>query len=129
LRRRITIEEIDETYTFGILYVMNTTLTLRMDEELVQTAKTEANRRGKSVSQMVGDDLDGCSRFRHAPHHEIATPDWLQHDFGLCGPGPSEKRFLISLNLATKRSRMPGTSCAPKICRQILKAIVRHWRC
>jgi hypothetical protein len=34
---------------------MNTKLTLRMDEELVQTAKTEAIRRGKSVSQMVGE--------------------------------------------------------------------------
>ena len=34
---------------------MNTKLTLRMDIELVQAAKTEAGRRGKSVSRMVGE--------------------------------------------------------------------------
>jgi hypothetical protein len=34
---------------------MNTKLTLRMDAETVRTAKTEAGRRGKSVSQMVGE--------------------------------------------------------------------------
>lgn len=34
---------------------MNAKLTLRMDTELVRTAKREASRRGKSVSQMVGE--------------------------------------------------------------------------
>jgi hypothetical protein len=34
---------------------MNTKLTLRMDTELVQTAKMEASHRGKSVSRMVGE--------------------------------------------------------------------------
>lgn len=34
---------------------MNTKLTLRMDEALIGAAKEEASRRGKSVSQMVGD--------------------------------------------------------------------------
>jgi len=34
---------------------MNTKLTLRMDVEMVQLAKTEARRRGKSVSGMVGE--------------------------------------------------------------------------
>ena len=34
---------------------MNTKLTLRMDEALVKKAKSEARRRGKSLSQMVGD--------------------------------------------------------------------------
>ena len=38
-----------------MLYVMNTKLTLRMDDALVDTAKSEASRRGKSVSQMVGE--------------------------------------------------------------------------
>jgi len=38
-----------------IVYVMNTKLTLRMDEALVRRAKAEASRRGKSVSQMVGE--------------------------------------------------------------------------
>jgi len=34
---------------------MQTKLTLRVDEKLVRTAKAEARRRGKSVSQMVSD--------------------------------------------------------------------------
>ena len=37
---------------------MNTKLTLRMDAELVRTAKTEAGRRGKSVSKIVGEFFD-----------------------------------------------------------------------
>ncbi len=37
------------------MYVMHTKLTLRMDEALVRRAKAEASRRGKSVSQMVGE--------------------------------------------------------------------------
>ena len=37
---------------------MNTKLTLRMDAELVKKAKNEAHRRGKSVSQMVGEFFD-----------------------------------------------------------------------
>jgi len=39
-----------------------------MDEQLVQTAKTEANRRGKSVSRMVGEFFDALiSRRRDKP--------------------------------------------------------------
>lgn len=34
---------------------MNTKLTLRLDHELIEEAKAEATRRGKSVSQMVAD--------------------------------------------------------------------------
>ena len=34
---------------------MNTKLTLRMDDVLVAQAKTQAARRGKSVSQMFGE--------------------------------------------------------------------------
>jgi len=34
---------------------MNTKLTLRLDHELIEDAKAEAARRGKSVSQMVAD--------------------------------------------------------------------------
>ena len=37
------------------LYVMNTKLTLRMDESIVRKAKIEAKRRGKSVSRMVAE--------------------------------------------------------------------------
>jgi hypothetical protein len=43
---------------------MNTKLTLRMDEALVQTAKREATRRGKSVSQMVGEFFDALTSRR-----------------------------------------------------------------
>ena len=43
------------------MYVMNTKLTLRMDERLVEKGKFEADRRGKSVSQMVGDFFDSLS--------------------------------------------------------------------
>lgn len=38
---------------------MNTKITLRMDEMLIKKAKSEAGRRGKSVSQMVGEFFDG----------------------------------------------------------------------
>ena len=40
---------------------MHTKLTLRMDAQLVQTAKAEATRRGKSVSQMVEDFFDALT--------------------------------------------------------------------
>ena len=44
---------------------MNAKMTLRMDETLIKKAKFEAGRRGKSVSQMVGeffDSLGGSDR-------------------------------------------------------------------
>ena len=37
------------------MYVMQTKLTLRLDESLVQLAKKEATFRGTSVSRMVGE--------------------------------------------------------------------------
>jgi hypothetical protein len=37
------------------MHVMNTKLTLRMEAALVRQAKTQAARRGKSVSQMFGE--------------------------------------------------------------------------
>ena len=40
---------------------MHTKLTLRMDEALVRTAKTEAGRRGKSVSKIVGEFFDALA--------------------------------------------------------------------
>ncbi|MFH1024056.1 MAG: DUF6364 family protein [Planctomycetota bacterium] len=47
---------------------MHTKLTLRMNTERIQTAKREAGRRGKSVSQMVGDFFDVlASERRDAP--------------------------------------------------------------
>ena len=44
------------------MYVMNTKLTLRLDDSLIDRAKRAAEKRGKSVSQMVSeffDSLDG----------------------------------------------------------------------
>lgn len=43
---------------------MNTKLTLRMDEEQIKRAKEEASRRGKSVSQMVGEFVDSLGLAR-----------------------------------------------------------------
>jgi hypothetical protein len=37
------------------MYVMHTKLTLRLDEHLIERAKGEAEKRGKSVSQMVAE--------------------------------------------------------------------------
>jgi len=57
------------------MYVMNTKLTLRMDDELVRRAKAEAARRGKSVSQMVGEFVDSLSAARRdAAHGEEDLP-------------------------------------------------------
>jgi hypothetical protein len=41
---------------------MNTKLTLRVNDMLIETAKTEASRRGKSVSQMVGEFFDSLTQ-------------------------------------------------------------------
>jgi hypothetical protein len=38
--------------------LMNSKLTLRMDDELIALAKAEAAQRGKSVSQMVGEFIN-----------------------------------------------------------------------
>ena len=43
---------------------MNTKLTLRVDDSLVNTAKAEAHRRGKSVSQMVSEFFDSLAKGR-----------------------------------------------------------------
>ncbi len=48
------------------MYVMQTKLTLRMDERLIGKAKTEARRRGKSVSQMAAEYFDSLDS-RGAP--------------------------------------------------------------
>ncbi|MFM6171744.1 MAG: DUF6364 family protein [Sphaerospermopsis kisseleviana] len=47
---------------------MNTKLTLRIDDELVAEAKTQAERRGKSVSQMFGEFVSslGADRRKQA---------------------------------------------------------------
>ncbi len=41
---------------------MKTKLTLRMDDGLVEKAKIEAQRRGKSVSQMVAEFFESLSK-------------------------------------------------------------------
>ena len=53
-----------------MIYVMKTKLTLRMDDGLVDEAKTQAARRGKSVSQMFGEfvaSLGASKRGRELP--------------------------------------------------------------
>jgi len=54
---------------------MNTKLTLRMDEERIRRAKEEASRRGKSVSQLVGEFVDslGSERPGHAQLPPLTT--------------------------------------------------------
>lgn len=49
-----------------------------------------------SATEPLFGHLDVYPRFRHAPNHEIATPNRPQHDLGLCGPRLSGKRFLIT---------------------------------
>ena len=43
---------------FVNLHVMKTKLTLRIDDSLVKRAKSEAQRRGKSVSRMMSEYID-----------------------------------------------------------------------
>ena len=40
---------------------MNTKLTLRMDDAVIQKAKMEAKRRGKSVSRMVAEFIESIA--------------------------------------------------------------------
>jgi hypothetical protein len=72
---------------------MNTKLTLRMDDELVRQAKAEAARRGKSVSQMVGEFVDSLSTARRDEDlppvtaslvgvlkgHDVSQADYKKH--------------------------------------------------
>jgi hypothetical protein len=46
---------------------MNTKLTLRLEESLVQQAKAEAKRRGKSVSRMVAEYFDSLGAAAERP--------------------------------------------------------------
>ncbi len=46
---------------------MQTKLTLRMEGSLVESAKMEALRRGKSVSQMVSEFFGSVTGTRHVP--------------------------------------------------------------
>lgn len=54
-----------------MLYVMNTKLTLRMDEAIVRKAKIEAKRRGKSVSRMVAEFIEAIGS---RPESEMLLP-------------------------------------------------------
>lgn len=47
---------------------MNTKLTLRIDDALIETAKSEASRRGKSVSRMAGEFFDFLSEANYKKH-------------------------------------------------------------
>lgn len=70
---------------------MQTKLTLRMDSERVLTAKTEAGRRGKSVSQIVGEFFDSLASERKA---EPAFPPITSSLVGILkGRGVSEADY------------------------------------
>ncbi len=47
-------------------------------------------------------DLDVSPGFCQTPCHAIATSNRFRHDFGLRGPVPAEKRFLINKSLVTQ---------------------------
>jgi hypothetical protein len=59
---------------------MNTKLTLRIDNALIETAKSEASRRGKSVSRMVGEFFDFLAT---SPKSEPNLPPLTASLFGL----------------------------------------------
>jgi hypothetical protein len=48
---------------------METKLTLRLDEGLIESAKKEARNRGTSVSQMVADYFRGIQSRKNSPRH------------------------------------------------------------
>ena len=74
-----------------MLYVMQTKLTLRMDDGLVRTAKTEAKRRGKSVSRMVADYFDSLGT---RPRPSSALPPVTASLIGIMkGASASEEEY------------------------------------
>lgn len=50
------------------MYVMNTKLTLRLDDQIVHQAKAHAARRGKSVSQMFGEFVASLDENKPKPN-------------------------------------------------------------
>ena len=47
---------------YGSLYVMQTKMTLRLDDALIRRAKAAAKQRGKSVSQLVAEYFESLGR-------------------------------------------------------------------
>lgn len=50
---------------------MNAKLTLRMDRRLIEEAKSEAGKRGKSVSKMVGEFFEALSHLPENTHSKL----------------------------------------------------------
>lgn len=50
---------------------MATKLTLRMDETLIEQAKREAKRRGKSLSRLVADYFERLERLRGEDENDL----------------------------------------------------------
>lgn len=50
---------------------MATKLTLRMDETLIEQAKREAERRGKSLSRLVADYFERLERLREEDENDL----------------------------------------------------------
>ena len=59
------------------MYVMNTKLTLRMDDVLVRQAKTQAARRGKSVSKMFSEFVTSLGTRTSTPELPPVTSSLL----------------------------------------------------
>jgi hypothetical protein len=76
------------------IYVMNTKLTLRMDEGLVRRAKAEAKRRGKSVSRMVGEFVDSLGAGKERPELPPVTASLVGILKGVHVSGVDYKRHL-----------------------------------
>jgi hypothetical protein len=56
---------------------MQTKLTLRLDDSLIRRAKKMANRRGKSVSQMVSDYFSSLEGSKASPELSPLTQSML----------------------------------------------------
>jgi len=70
-------EQLTSRISIDILYVMNTKLTLRMNDVLVREAKAQAARRGKSVSQMFSEFVTSLGSSRTSDQLPPATNSLL----------------------------------------------------
>lgn len=70
-------EKLTSRICIDILYVMNTKLTLRMNDVLVREAKAQAARRGKSVSQMFSEFVASLGSSRTSDQLPPATSSLL----------------------------------------------------
>ena len=77
------------------MYVMQTKLTLRMDEILVAQAKAQAVRRGKSVSQMFGEYVTALETDKPKSHLPPVTASLLGIMKGVPVSEEDYKKYLL----------------------------------